>query len=235
LIVSSTGIPSSNGNTPTPQSAEVQVLLNQAHNKPRIDVSSGTLNIYGSRGRDSIDVSFDGTDLNIQIDGLTDSVTKSIPLTSVGKISIFDYGGKHDITLEANVPGAFVDGGAGGDTIVALNAGDDTLHGGAGKDSLVGGSGNNRLKGGAGNNTIMAGSGNDTIHGTGTNDSLIGGPGNDLIFGGPGRDTILANIGLDTGSDTIVCGTGSESVVAAPMDSVTGSTGSDTVTGITST
>ena len=56
--------------------------------------------------------------------------------------------------------GAFMLGGAGGDTLTG-GAGDDLLVGGAGADTLTGGSGDDQLIGGSGNDTLDGGAGYD--------------------------------------------------------------------------
>ncbi len=77
--------------------------------------------------------------------------------------------------------GAFMLGGAGG----------DTLTGGTVADLLVGNGGNDTLNGGAGNDVLLGG---------GDIDTLDGGTGNDYLMGGTGQDSyrFSGTFGLDT-------------------------------------
>lgn len=67
--------------------------------------------------------------------------------------------------------GAVVFGGAGNDTLTALESG-SLLHGGEGDDTLVGGLGDDQLYGGEGDDTLIVRGGNDVLYG-GVGDDLL--------------------------------------------------------------
>ena len=90
---------------------------------------------------------------------------------------------------------SFLQGGDGGNTLVA-GSGDDTLVGGKGNDSLTGGAGKDILIGNDGNDTLTAGSGDTQIFGGSGNSTLIGGSGNDSIYAGGGNDVIHGGSGV---------------------------------------
>ena len=79
---------------------------------------------------------------------------------------------------------AFVDGGAGNDTILGTAAGEG-IHGGAGDDRLEGGDGADTLNGGAGNDRMSGGAGDDVF-------TVSGNAGVDFILGDAGFDTVQA-------------------------------------------
>lgn len=128
------------------------------------------------------------------------------PASAVQSISV-RAGAGHDYIRLTGVPvPAFVDGGAGNDTILGGN-GNDWLLGGDGDDQINGGWGDDELRGGWGSDTLRGGLGNDTVRGAGGNDWVYGGEGNDLVVGGAdddwldgkeGADTIQGGTGIDT-------------------------------------
>lgn len=74
-------------------------------------------------------------------------------------------------TGDNELMGAVVFGGAGSDTLTALESG-SLLHGGEGSDTLIGGSGNDQLYGGEGNDSLIVNGGNDVLYG-GVGDDLF--------------------------------------------------------------
>ncbi|MBT2786097.1 MULTISPECIES: calcium-binding protein [unclassified Halomonas] len=74
-------------------------------------------------------------------------------------------------TDDNELSGAVVFGGAGNDTLTALEGG-SLLHGGEGDDTLMGGLGNDQLYGGEGNDTLIVRGGNDVLYG-GIGDDLF--------------------------------------------------------------
>lgn len=78
---------------------------------------------------------------------------------------------------------AAIDGGSGGQTIIAT-AGDDIINGGANDDTLVGGDGNDTINGGGGSNVLTGGEGDDTF--------IVTGGGANIYQGGNGYDVISA-------------------------------------------
>jgi hypothetical protein len=115
-------------------------------------------------------------------------------------------------------------GGAGNDTLGAVDvASNQILTGGAGDDRLVGGGGWDDLRGGPGTDVLAAGAGND---------ELDGGLGGDQINGGAGRDRMSYNerrtpveVDLARGFES-----GDGDVIAA-VESVVGGRGDDLLTG----
>lgn len=127
--------------------------------------------------------------------------------SSVKSIRIETFGGDDRITIGPGVPGCYIDGENGNDTITGGN-GNDTILGGAGDDSIDGGGGNDLIFGGDGNDIIVGGNGNSTVFGGNGNDTIYGGAGDDLLYGeagddvfntiGPGADTVDGGDGNDT-------------------------------------
>ncbi len=102
--------------------------------------------------------------------------------------------------------------GRGNDTLEG-QAGDDALHGGYHPDHLIGGAGNDSLFGDEGRDLLEGGRGKDQLFGSNSADTLYGGAGNDTLSGGAGRDYLdggAGENGLDggAGKDTFVLGRG---------------------------
>jgi Ca2+-binding RTX toxin-like protein len=121
---------------------------------------------------------------------------------------------------------AFIDGGAGADTIVGGDLGNDLL-GGDGDDLLVGGALDDWLFGGAGSDRLFAGGIDYTITDvtalealsvsmdSGNGDLLDGGEGDDLLVGGRGSDWLKGGAGVDrliggAGGDILEGGAGDD-------------------------
>jgi trimeric autotransporter adhesin len=105
----------------------------------------------------------------------------------------------------------FIFGGAGNDTIDAMDGG-DVVAGGAGNDNLKGHNGSDALFGEAGDDTLEGGDGGygndssdlldggdgaDWLYGREGGDTLIGGTGDDQLFGGEGDDVLIGGAGND--------------------------------------
>ncbi|MEZ0306602.1 MAG: hypothetical protein ACAH21_01675 [Ramlibacter sp.] len=150
------------------------------------------------------------------------------------------------VTVNLSLAGAQATGGAGTDTLIAI----ENLTGGEGGDTLTGNADVNRIAGGLGND-VLHGVGNyDTLLGGGGNDTLdggyvmAGGAGSDLLTGGAGDDSIYSDSVspafsrpyydyipaelplLDTGSekDTLAGGAGDDDLFAGYGDDVDGGT-----------
>jgi hypothetical protein len=228
------------GGALTPQSNQVQIIMNTNRNQPGISVNNGVVNINGTDGSDAITLTSDGTSLT----ALVNNSQQVIPLASITQINVYGLGGDDSITIGPGVPAVFAGGGGGNDTIAIENSANNIMRGGAGDDLInlragldgntVGASGNNFVSGGKGNDTLFAGTGNDTLNGNTGDDSIVGGPGNDYLSGGPDNDTIIASFNIvDNGIDTIIGGAGDDSVAENIGDLVlVGSGGNDTVTEI---
>jgi len=208
-----------------------------------------TLRILGTDDADIILLSVDSGSLAVQVNGGNADV---FPLADIERIVIMALGGDDTVTLAAQVPAAYIDGGAGNDTL-AGGAGNDTLVGGDGNDVLMGNDGDDVLIGGAGADILSGGAGRDTADysartanlsltidgaandgetGEGDNilldiENLVGGAGDDLLVGSEQANVLRGGAGNDTlrggaGNDTLDGGTGA--------DLLSGGPGIDTVT-----
>ena len=107
-------------------------------------------------------------------------------------------GAASGITVSLAIAAAQNTGGAGTDTLIAI----ENLTGSAFNDTLTGDLNANSLDGGAGNDTLNGGAGDDTLIGRAGNDTLIGGAGDDTLDGGAaGSDT--ASYANATGAVTV--------------------------------
>ena len=107
-----------------------------------------------------------------------------------------------------------IEGGDGGDIMLAGGASDDVILGGAGADTLIGGGGGDLLLGGADDDDLAGGDGDDTLVGGGGRDDVRGDGGSDVLvvvdvsIGGAYAETPFSTgRGLydgGTGSDTLV-------------------------------
>ncbi|MDD1013058.1 retention module-containing protein [Pseudomonas rubra] len=93
------------------------------------------------------------------------------------------------VTVNLNTVGGQNTGGAGTDTLVAI-------------ENLIGSDYSDTLTGNNNANVLTGGLGNDTLNGAGGDDVLIGGPGNNTLTGGAGSDTFLYQQG-NTGHDVV--------------------------------
>ena len=136
-------------------------------NSPRSFLDgAGNLIVTGTRRSDTIDITRDGSEIRVAVNGGVFGVS----FFDVNQIRIAAGRGNDVITVAAGLTkNVFAAAGAGNDRIVT-GAGQDTLIGGGGSDLLVGGLGDDSLQGDAGN------------------DDLDGSLGNDTIFGGADRD-----------------------------------------------
>jgi Ca2+-binding RTX toxin-like protein len=127
---------------------------------------------------------------------------------------------------------AWIDGGAGNDTIVGGDLGNDLL-GGDGDDVLVGGALDDWLFGGAGSDRLFAGGIDYTITDvaalealsvsmdSGNGDLLDGGEGDDLLVGGRGSQWLKGGAGVDrliggAGGDILDGGAGDLALLGRP-------------------
>lgn len=90
-----------------------------------------------------------------------------------------------------------VNGFAGDDFISNNTSLTAFMDGGAGNDTVVGGSGGDRITGAGGNDRLYGGDGDDLIYGQDGDDVLFGGNGNDRLNGGTGSDTFRGEAGSD--------------------------------------
>jgi len=84
-----------------------------------------------------------------------------------------------------------------GGSILAADAGNDTVHGGIHNDYLLGGT--DTLDGGDHGDRLYGGEGDDTLDGGSGDDRLYGGLGSDTVDGGSGNDLFLGTAAELTG------------------------------------
>jgi uncharacterized repeat protein (TIGR02059 family) len=85
------------------------------------------------------------------------------------------------LTNQSTLESAFMNGGAGNDTLTAADLWGDFMFGGSGEDAINGGTGKDKLDGGAGNDRLAGGAGDDM---------LVGGIGDDVMDGGEGTQDL---------------------------------------------
>jgi Ca2+-binding RTX toxin-like protein len=160
---------------------------------PTANIVNGVLAIQGTNRNDVIDLSSDGTNYTVTINGQASTFT----VAGVQSIDIKCGNGNDQVTIAQNVlVSCRVDGGNGNDVIHG-SGGDDTLIGGNGKDQIDGGGGNDHISGGNGNDLLSGSDGNDSISGGNGDDVLHGDVGNDDLHGENGRDQLFGDDGND--------------------------------------
>ncbi|NMX91104.1 MULTISPECIES: retention module-containing protein [unclassified Pseudomonas] len=135
-------------------------ILNGGDGNDVLSAGNGNNEMHGGNGNDLL-FSGIGNDL---LDGGAGIDTVSYANATSG------------VTVNLGTVGGQVTGGAGTDTLTAL-------------ENLIGSNFNDFLTGNGNNNLISGGLGNDTLKGEGGDDILIGGPGNNTLTGGAGADT----------------------------------------------
>jgi len=204
--------------------ANLEIAID-ASNQERLIVFRGMENEINGVLGDSIDAA--GKDHIIGTGGADNIVVNVDRIANASSLLVNGVAGAsagHLIKIAARI-----EGGAGNDTIVGGDLGND-LVGGDGNDTLVGGklddwlfgdAGNDRLFAGAVANTsfadtdtaavnaalsargngdmLAAGDGDDTLYGSAGSDWMRGGAGVDLIRGGAGGDIIDGGAGNDRG------------------------------------
>jgi Ca2+-binding RTX toxin-like protein len=137
------------------------------------------------------------------------------------------------VTVSLAIAGAQNTGGAGTDTLVAIenltgSAFDDQLTGNAGANVISGLAGNDRLDGGGGMDTLLGGDGDDILVGGATGSVLDGGAGFDLVS----YETATAGMYIDLG-ERATSGhfVSIEGVIGSSFDDIiTGSSADETIT-----
>ena len=161
-----------------------------------ISAGAGGDLIDGGAGADTIDGG-DGTDIvtyvnstaavNIDLNRLTAQIggdAQGDILVSIQSV----IGSGFDDTIVSSYMDAYIDGGAGSDSIIAAG----------GADIIIGGLGNDTIRSGDGADSISAGDGSDSVFGGNGNDSIDGGIGADTLIGGAGADTLDGGLWTDT-------------------------------------
>jgi hypothetical protein len=145
------------------------------------------------------------------------------------------------VTMSLAVAGAQNTGGAGGDTVTAVenligSAYADTLSGSSGSNKLIGSTGNDILDGGAGNDTLSGGAGSDTASyasaAAGVSVSLATTAAQNTVGAGSDTLTSIENLIGSAYADTLT-GNGGANVLngRAGDDTLNGGAGKDTLTG----
>jgi Ca2+-binding RTX toxin-like protein len=160
---------------------------------------AGQLSVFGDNRDNNITASRDAAG-NILINGGAVAIIGGrATVANTSLIEVLGQDGNDTIALDESngaLPGAFLFGGAGNDTLTG-GSGNDELFGGSGNDTLLGKGGNDLLFGGSGNDTLIGGTGDDQMFGGSGNDRMIWNPGEgtDLMEGGDGNDTAEVNGG----------------------------------------
>jgi Ca2+-binding RTX toxin-like protein len=166
-------------------------ILNGGSGSDVLDPGTGADNIDGGVGSDSLTIynSTDTANTTLVYSNATDGTiiggsNDGTTFKSIEHINLTTGSGNDSINIGATGElGAYINAGAGDDTIIGSATGSyDNLYGGDGNDSIIDGAGNNYLYGNAGDDIIDGGLGNDTVN---------GGAGNDIIDGGNGTDTAV--------------------------------------------
>jgi hypothetical protein len=204
--------PSSGGNAVVPTAGPAAAPANAS-----AVVVGGIVEITGTPGADTISISSDGTNLNVEADG---SSLGAFALSGVSSVFVSAKGGRDTVSVDSSV------------TLPC------TLMGGAGGDSLQGGGGDNVLVGGGGSDTIVGGSGTNLLVGGQLMVFSNSPAGNDILDGGTGfsiadfsyrTDPLkLSNDGTHDSGDPQF---GESITIDANVSAIWGGTANDTITG----
>jgi Ca2+-binding RTX toxin-like protein len=188
----------------------------------RSSVTDGVLTIPGTPFDDSISVSGNAS-LFIEVNRIIETISAPNGMP----VNVFGFDGSDNISTDVSGRGAYVDAGAGNDSVRGGSY-PDTFTGGAGKDTLFGGGGDDRLAGNGGHDSIAGYTGNDRLYGGNENDTLLGGNGVDRIWGGAGDDVL----GGDSSNDKLFGEAGNDALNGGNQDDrLDGGAGLDTLSG----
>jgi Ca2+-binding RTX toxin-like protein len=127
-----------------------------------------TLTAGGTRSADTISIRrISTTEFGIRFGAGAESVFNyGSSMSPIQAVQVYGNEGNDAISVDPTltIP-AFIDGGAG----------DDTLRAGGGNDVLLGGDGKDAIYGNSGRDLIIGGAGRDTLYGMGDQDIIIGG------------------------------------------------------------
>ncbi|MDX2483165.1 MAG: calcium-binding protein [Pseudodonghicola sp.] len=210
--------------------------------------TSGTYQIDGGKGFDSVDFYLNKEDMDVTKVGKAKYVVTyedptgadynfKVTLTKVELLKFIDgtemkLGATKGLKVPNEVdfgglPGK--DGNGGNNTLIGTGkderfdagGGNDTVRAKGGADQLLGGAGKDKLFGDDGDDFILGGAGNDKLYGGDGSDTLDGGAGNDVIRGDAGDDELIGG----AGNDKLFAGNGS-----ITGDTLIGGAGNDTMT-----
>jgi Ca2+-binding RTX toxin-like protein len=150
--------------------------------------------VTATPNNDNASITYANGVVTIVIDGLQES----FPIGSINGINVNLEGGNDSISVGEGVPSCTINGGAGDDTIMAMNSANDMLLGGSGNDSIEAGSGKDTLHGGAGNDTLIGGGRGSKLNGNGGNDYVVTNAKLETVKGGRGMDTLDPTSGGDS-------------------------------------
>uniref|UniRef100_UPI00356A9D5F LamG-like jellyroll fold domain-containing protein n=1 Tax=Stieleria sp. TaxID=2795976 RepID=UPI00356A9D5F len=196
--------------------ADATVMLD-GEGLPIVD-AQGNLVLRGERfeidqrtidGEERIVISFNGVEEKeeVLVDGNTERVTYSYPVSSLTKIVAAGGAGNDTIIVRAGVTLPLeIDGGTGDDVINVLSndpatAPNTIINGGPGNDTIITGAGIDIINGGGGKDLIRSGAGNDTVDGGSGSDSIRGEDGDDVLRGGD--ENLLISHSGDGGGFTL--------------------------------
>lgn len=188
------------------------------------------LTVVGTDCPDTIGVSYNSTNTNVNLNGTNQSFQSS----TFNAIRIYGNDGNDNITYSTglNSLGATIYGGDGNDIITGSNS-DDFINGNTGNDRIRGNKGDDTLVGEAGNDTIRAGDGDDLLVGNIGDDILVGETGSDSIGGLNGDDIIYGDNGQFTQQNYWILNSGvvPSAVIGPSNDVVNGGNNDDTIYG----
>jgi Ca2+-binding RTX toxin-like protein len=197
----------------------------------------GSDTIDGGDDNDTIDLDPVSGPITVTYTGghagtITDG-TSTITFSDVESLILTDQGDQVDATADS--AGAYIDAGAGNDTI-NYGSGATTILGGDGNDTIDAdaantaadfidaGGGNDTVWAGGGDDTVLGGDGQDVLRGEAGNDSIDAGAGNDIVYGGDGNDTLY---GGASGADLLDGGADDDTIVLGSGDTALGGDGDD--------
>jgi Ca2+-binding RTX toxin-like protein len=161
---------------------------NVTHDTSEFSIPVGGIYLAGTNGNDNISFTAGENTIVVSING----AAQTFAAATTHFLGLDARDGDDSVTIGQGLPGIYVLGGLGRDTLSG-GAGRDTLTGGGDNDTISGGTGDDRLAGSGGRDLINGNLGNDRIYGAESNDTLIGAAGVDRIFGGSGNDQLVGN------------------------------------------
>ena len=160
---------------------------------PVVLTTDGVLRVVGTDADDTVHVwqpRGPGTPVRVAVGRRL----RNYDAASVTSVEVYGRGGDDDLTVNCADFGAYVNAGAGNDTVTGGD-GNDSLSGADGADVIDGMGGDDLLHGNGGRDWLDGGAGNDRLAGDSAHDTLTGGAGRDVLYGGAGPDDFVTNDG----------------------------------------
>ena len=190
---------------------------------------NGTLQIIGTRGRDTIRVSQLRSRIQVQTKFANERWrTAQFPAARVHSILVVTCEGNDRVQIHRRIRQPATILGGGGNDIIRSGRGNDVIDGGPGHDFIMSGNGSDRITDRQGNNRIFSAGGDDIVTTGAGRDRIVTGDGNDVVRSGAGDDWI------DTGKghDIIFAGEGHDAANGGGGDDeVSGGPGNDIIHG----